>query len=121
MDVQIDTTALSAGKYTLLIAQQDGHSHAVGVEVLPPTPRFDNLPILVNEGVSAQHYVLKGERLDLLAKLTVPNATIELGNAPAGGTERDVVVRLGVQPAANAGSALPIESGIKRPGAKCFR
>ena len=114
MDVQIDTTALNAGKYTLLIAQQDGHSHAVGVEVLPPAPRFDNLPILVNEGVSAQHYVLKGERLDLLAKLTVPNATIELGNASAGGTERDVVVRLTAQPAAKpaAGMTLPVEAEL---------
>jgi hypothetical protein len=114
MDVQIDTSSLNAGKYTLLIGQQDGRSHAVGVEVLPPAPRFDNLPILVNEGVSAQHYVLKGERLDLLAKLTVPNATIELGNASAGGRERDVVVHLSAQPSANAtpGMAWPVEAEL---------
>jgi hypothetical protein len=114
MDVQIDTASLNPGNYTLLIAQQDGHSHAVPVRVLPPEPRFDNLPIQVNEGVSAQHYVLKGERLDLLAKLTVPNATIELGPPSSGGTERDLVVRLAAHNSSGPGpgAALPVKAEL---------
>jgi hypothetical protein len=98
MDVQIDTASLNPGNYTLLISQQDGVKHSVNMHVLPPTPRFDNLPILVNEGVTAQHYVLKGERLDLLAGLTASNAKIELGSSSLGGTERDIVVHLSTDP-----------------------
>ena len=94
MDVQVDTGALNPGPYKLLITQQDGESHSVNVQVLAAAPKLDNLPILVNQGVSAQHYVLKGERLNLLAKLTAPNATLELGPAVAGGMERDVTVHL---------------------------
>jgi hypothetical protein len=111
MDVQIDTASLNAGAYTLLVTQQDGVNHTVGIRLLPPVPRFDNLPILVNEGVTAQHYVLKGERLDLLAKFTAPNATIELGNSHFGGTERDLVVHLGADLA--PGSALPVEAELQ--------
>jgi hypothetical protein len=94
IDVQIDTATLTPGPYKLLITQQDSLSHAVNVKVLAATPRLDNLPILVNQGVSAQHFVLKGERLDLLAKLTAQNATLELGQPLPGGNERDVTVRL---------------------------
>jgi hypothetical protein len=114
MDVQIDTASLNPGHYTLLIAQQDGHSHSVDLRVLPPLPRFDNLPILVNEGVTAQHYVLKGERLDLLAKLTAPNATIELGNPALGGTERDVVVHFSAESSTSAlpSTALPVKADL---------
>ena len=111
MDVQIDTAALNAGPYKLLITQPDGVSHAVKVEVLPPAPHLENLPILVNQGVSAQHYVLKGERLDLLAKLTAPNATLKLGQASAGGNERDVTVHLNESPAA-PGTTIPIEAEL---------
>jgi hypothetical protein len=89
--------------------------------VLPPAPRFDNLPILVNEGVTAQHYVLKGARLDLLAKLTAPDAAIELGNSSLGGTERDVVVHLTASPGHDPGqtaAALPIEAELQDRSAR---
>ncbi len=94
MDVQIDTANLTPGPYKLLITQQDGVSHTVNVKVLAAAPRITNLPILVNKGANAQHYVLKGERLDLLANLTAANATLELGQPSAGGSERDVTVHL---------------------------
>jgi hypothetical protein len=120
MDVQIDTASLNAGDYTLLITQQDGASHSVGVHVLSPVPRFDNLPILVNEGATAQHYVLKGEGLNLLAKLTAPNAAIELGSSSLGGRERDVVVRLAADASIKSvpGTALPVEATLVDRSAK---
>lgn len=110
MDVQIDTTSLSAGPYKLIITQEDGLSHAVNFQVLAAMPKIDNLPILVNQGVSAQHYVLKGERLNLLAKLTTPNATLELGPLSAAGNERDVTVHLSENPA--PGTVTPMEADL---------
>jgi hypothetical protein len=50
----------------------------------------------------------------LLAKLTAPDATIELGNPALGGTERDVVVHLAAHNSASpaAGSARPVEAEL---------
>ena len=110
MDVQVDTGALNPGPYKLMITQQDGVSHPVNVRVLAAAPKLDNLPILVNHGLSAQHYVLKGERLNLLAKLTAPNATLELGQALPNGNERDLTVHLNGD--AVPGAAIPVEADL---------
>jgi len=104
MDVLLDTAALDPGTYELLISQQDDKRHGVGLNVLPNPPRMDNLPILVNRGEAAQHYVLKGERLDLLAKLEAPEAQIELGAASSGGHERSLTVQLKASPQATVSS-----------------
>jgi hypothetical protein len=116
MDVQIDTSTLNPGAYKLLITQQDGASHTVNLQVLQPGPEITNLPILVNQGVNAQHYVLKGERLNLVAKLTAPNATLELGPAAQGGVERDVTVHLDGNPV--PGTSIPIEADLIDRAAK---
>jgi hypothetical protein len=110
MDVLLDTSALDPGKYELLVAQQDGKSHGVEFQVLPNPPRVDNLPIVVNQGGAAQHYVLKGERLDLLVKLEAPDVQIELGAASAGGHERSLTVRLKSNPA--AGVLAPLTASL---------
>jgi hypothetical protein len=110
MDVLIDTSALDPGKYELLIAQQDSKSHGVELHVLPNPPRVDNLPIVVNQGAAAQHYVLKGERLDLLTKLEAPDAQIELGSPSAGGHERSVTVQLKSNPP--SGTLSPVTASL---------
>lgn len=93
-DVQIDTAELEPGKYELLLSQQDGKSHSVEINVLPNLPKVENLPILANQGEATQHYVLKGERLDLISKLQSPGVTYELGPASAKGSDRSVTMRL---------------------------
>ena len=110
MDVLIDTSALDPGMYQLLIAQQDGKSHGVDIQVLPNPPRVDNLPIVVNQGAAAQHYVLKGERLDLLTKLQAAGAEIKLGAPSAGGRERSLTVQLTSNPA--AGMLAPLTASL---------
>jgi len=60
MDVQIDTAKLEPGGYKFLVSQGDAKSHPVNVQVLPDPPKIVNLPILINQGMSTQHYVLKG-------------------------------------------------------------
>jgi hypothetical protein len=94
MDVLVDTGALDPGRYALLLSQPDGKSHGVDFSVLPNPPRMDNLPILVNQGAAAQHYVLHGERLDLVKKMEAAGAEITLGDATASGKERSLTVQL---------------------------
>ncbi len=94
VDVQIDTESLSPAAYELLISQPGTKSHAVNFKVLPNPPHIDNLPIIVNQGAGAQHFVLKGQRLDLLAKLEAPGAAFTLKPADSGDGERSVTVEM---------------------------
>jgi hypothetical protein len=98
MDVQIDTAKLDPGSYELLVSQGDAKSHPVNVQVLPDPPKIVNLPILANQGVPTQHYVLKGERLDLLKTLEAADAKIELGPSSGGGAERTITLQLKTDP-----------------------
>ncbi len=111
MDVQIDTHDLDAGEYALLISQQDGKSHPVDFKILPNPPKIDNLPILANQGVSTQHYVLKGERLDELTRLEARGADLELGAVAANGDERNVTVQL--QSNQQPGSDVSVKAYLK--------
>lgn len=111
MDVQIDTHDLDPGEYALLISQQDGKSHPVDFNILPNPPKIDNLPILANQGVAMQHYVLKGERLDELTRLDAPGADLELGAVAANGDERNVTVQLKSNP--QPGSNVPVQAYVK--------
>jgi hypothetical protein len=109
-DLQIDTTNLDPGKYELLLTQQDGKSHSVKINVLPNLPKIDNLPILANQGEATQHYVLKGERLGLISKLSAAGVVFELGTASSKGTDRSVSVQL--KSDFKPGSALPIQADL---------
>ena len=97
MDVQIDTENLVPAAYELLIAQQGAKPYPVDFKVLPNPPKIDNLPIIVNQGAGAQHFVLKGQRLGLLAKLQAPGAVLKLAPDSADG-ERSVTVEMDSSP-----------------------
>lgn len=94
IDVQIDTSNFDPGPYQLLFEQQGGSVGSVPIKILPNAPKLSNLPVVTNRGAGPQHYVLKGERLNELTKLEVRGATVELGAASAGGTERNISVQL---------------------------
>ncbi len=106
MDVQIDTGDLDPGHYQLLISQQDGKSHPVEFRILPNAPKIANLPILVNQGVATQHYVLKGERLALLSRLESPGAVLDFGSGASSDKERPVTIELKSNP--QPGTTIPI-------------
>jgi len=116
MDVQIDTQDLDPGAYALLISQQDDKSHPVNFKVLPNPPKISNLPILVNQGsvnqgAATQHFVLKGERLELLTKLEAPGAVLQLNPAESNQTERSLTVVLQSPP--KPGTALPVKAYLQ--------
>ncbi len=109
-DVQLDTSKLEPGKYELLLTQQDGKPHSVNINVLPGLPKFANLPILVNQGVATQHYALKGERLNLVAKLAAPGVTFELDPPSSDGTNRSATIQL--QSDLKPGTVLAVQADI---------
>jgi hypothetical protein len=92
MDLQIDTSDLDPGVYDLLIAQEDNKTHSVPIKVLPSLTKIENLPLIANQGVGTENYILKGENLNLIAKLEMPGAVVGLGTD--GTTERKITVHL---------------------------
>jgi hypothetical protein len=111
VDIQLDAEHLDPGVYNLLISQQDGKSHRVDFKVLPNPPKINNLPILVNEGVVTQHFVLKGERLEQVSRLEAPGIAFDLGPASANQTERTLTVELKSPP--RPGTALPVAAYLQ--------
>jgi hypothetical protein len=111
MDLQLDTGDMEPGGYELLISQLDGKSHSVDFKVLPNPPKIDNLPIVVNQGVNTQHFVLKGERLGQLNRLEAPGAVFNLRPASADQTERSLTVELKSAP--KPGATLPVTAYLE--------
>jgi hypothetical protein len=111
MDVQISTEGLTVGSYELLISQQDGKKHPVQFKVLPNPPKIDNLPVLLNQGIAVQHFMLKGERLGLITKLEASGADFKLDPAAENQTERSLTVELKSSP--QPGTALAVKAYVQ--------
>ena len=111
MDVQVNTADLDPGQYQLLLSQPDGKTHPIDFNVLPNPPNIENFPILANQGVATQHYILKGERLALLARLEAPGAVLDLSAPTAGERERSITVQFKSDP--KPGTLLPIKAYLQ--------
>jgi hypothetical protein len=111
MDVQVATDNLDPGPYELLLYQQDGNKHPVPLKILPNPPKIANLPIIVNQGMAPQHFVLKGERLGLITRLEAPGVVFDLGAPLPNQTERNVTVELKSLP--QVGTAIPINAVLQ--------
>ena len=111
MDVQIATQLMEAGVYDLLITQQDGKTHPVGFKVLPNPPHIANLPVLLNLGAAPQHFVLKGDRLGLIARLEAEGVAFTLNPADPNQRERSLTAEL--QSAPRPGTRLPVRAYVQ--------
>jgi hypothetical protein len=111
MDVQIATQSLEAGVYDLLITQQDGKAHPVGFKVLPNPPHIANLPVLLNLGAAPQHFVLKGDRLGLIARLEAEGVVFTLNPAVPNQSERSLTAELKSAP--RPGTRLPVRAYVQ--------
>jgi hypothetical protein len=93
VEVEIDTTKLTAGLYRVLLTQSDGKAHSITMRVLPPHPRIANLPLAANTGEPSQTVVVRGSGLDRIEQIQSERA--EIAMAPGGtSTERVATVRL---------------------------
>ena len=111
MNIQVNTVDLDAGQYKLLLTQVDGKEHPVSLKILPAPPHIDNLPVVLNQGVSEVAFNLKGQRLDLLSRLEVAKGSVELGTAESNQTQRKLLLHMA--PDIDAGTSLAIKAYIK--------
>jgi hypothetical protein len=106
MDTQLNTMDLDPGQYELLISQVDGKTHPVNLKILSAPPRIENLPVVLNQGISIMEFNLKGQRLDLLSRLEVAKGTADLGTPSADQTERKLTLHMAADVAAGTSLAL---------------
>ena len=111
MDLQLNTVDLEPGAYRLLISQFDAKPHPVDFKILSAPPHIDNFPVVLNEGTASVDFALKGQRLDLLTRLEVAHATVELHDAAAGSAER--AFTLHIAPGVDAGTSLAMKAYIR--------
>lgn len=98
LELQIDTAALDAGEYSLLLMQQGGKTKPVDVKVVADRPVIENLPLAINAGETDQTVVLRGRHLDRITAVTVGDATLRLNPSRAAGRERSMRLHLASAP-----------------------
>ncbi len=93
LTARLDTNALEAGRYALLLYFPDGTVRETPLRILPPHPRLEGLPLRVNLGEATQRIRLRGSDLERIERIASPLAEFELlGEAQGNG--REAVVRL---------------------------
>jgi hypothetical protein len=119
MKVEIDTSALAPGSYSLAIRQVNGVTADVPITIHPPNPELTQIPLRVNMGELQQGIQLHGKHLDRIEKITSDAAEWTLPAIQEGAvdlTERSATVKLAST--AQKGDVLNAEivvSGLERP------
>ncbi len=114
LKTQLDTASMHAGKYLLTLRQLNGSAGSVPVQVLPPTPKIQNLPLRVNFGEPKQRVLLKGSGLNRIVSLQSDGAVWKLAPVPPDSsdlTEREATVVLA--PAIRKGALLTASMTIQ--------
>lgn len=94
LSLSLNTTALPAGQYQLVLSQSGGKSAELPLRILPPTPVISGLPLRANLDENRQLLRLKGTGLDRVEALTSTSARIELSAEASGAAERTAEVHL---------------------------
>jgi hypothetical protein len=110
LDLLVDTKDLEPGKYQFFLAQVDDRTHSIPFQLLPDPPSITNLPVIISRGEHTRVVTLKGENLDLLAKLETPEGPVQLGPALPKQTERTATIQ--VKNDLKPGSAFDIDAFI---------
>ena len=92
LELQIDTTNLKVGDYSLTLLQADGKPHEVNFRIVSDPPKLTRLPVTVNEGETEGRIVLEGEGLDRITGLSASGYEFEL-DAAADAKHREVKFR----------------------------
>ncbi len=86
MEMQVDTERLDPGQYSLLLVQQGGSTHHVGVQVLPAPPKITSVPVFVNQSEAEQTVTLHGEHLDRVQRVEAAGVKFNLGRLARDGS-----------------------------------
>jgi hypothetical protein len=78
IELQLDTTPLAAGDYSLMFFQQDGKPQAAALAILSDPPVIENLPMVLYEGEDETVVTLRGRDLDKITAIAAEGLQFEL-------------------------------------------
>ena len=81
MEVEIDTSGLHAGCYVLKLAQTNGSTYDLPIQIHPPNPKLSNLPLRVNLGEPQQTFTLEGSGLERIEGLSQRGRDVGAGSS----------------------------------------
>jgi hypothetical protein len=113
MEAEVDTAA-EAGLYHLILTQTNGSSSEVRLEIHPPNPTLDGLPVRANVGEPQQTVILRGTRLERITHFATPDAAWEL--APVKNDAHDLLERkatVKLQSAAHSGEVVAASVSVQ--------
>lgn len=116
MDVLVDTKDLEPGDYHLMLSQVDEKQAEVPFKIFPNPPKLANLPVLLNSGGAAQHFLLKGDRLDSITRLEASGVSFDLEPASAKNNERALTAKMEIATGSDQvkpGAKLPVKVYLK--------
>ncbi len=111
LEMQVDTTALIAGEYSILLYQADGNPRAVDVKILPAPPKIKNLPFTLNGGEREQNVILEGEGLDTITGLSADGLQFDL--EPSGDKANSRIVHVRHSKQFEEGASLDLKVHIR--------
>jgi hypothetical protein len=95
METEVDTNTSPRGVYAVALHQADGSVASLPLEVHPPHPIIDNLPLTVNLEETQQEILLRGSGLERLVAIEAKGMEWELGPPTTRGErQRKATVRL---------------------------
>ena len=111
LSLSLNTTALPAGNYKLILSEAGGSSAELPLRILPPTPVIAGLPLRANLEENRQLLRLEGSGLERVEALTSASAQFELTPGAPGSSERTASVHLasGLQ----AGQTLELQMKVE--------
>jgi len=125
LEVEVNTSRLRSGSYVLALAQADGKTRELPVEVDPPDieVRLEGLPLRIASNPGPQRLLLRGVGLEKIRQIEGTGLEVMLDPPTPGKAERGIVVevRNGAAPHTRVDLALQVEgSSRKRKVAEAF-
>jgi hypothetical protein len=109
IEMQVDTSGLNSGEYTLLLLQDDGKPRNAEVRVLPAPPAIEGLPLRVNAGDAEQTVVVRGKDLDRITGLEADGVRLDL----EAGTPTSRTLRVRSDSGIQSGTAIDVRMSVK--------
>ncbi len=90
LEMQVDTSGMTAGRWLLALTQQGGSTQTVPVEVVKAPPVIERLPVVVNCEMKDDTITISGEGLDRIAGLEAEGVRFDVESA----TSRSMTLRV---------------------------
>lgn len=98
IEMEIDTTSLAAGEYSLFFSQSDNRPREAPLRILKDPPKLARLPLKIHAGETEHHIVLEGQDLAAIENLEIDGFHVKLDPPGEGRRSLQVTAPPGLGP-----------------------